>query len=101
MGLPVMTTHRRTDDRACGAETGTGMNQDNVFANNLLVASDGDGCTHGGGALIANADGVFVHGILVVGHAAGAGADGLCPTLLGAHCAPGTTEGSPDVFVGS
>jgi len=95
--LPV---HRKTDSRACGAETGTGMNQGTVFANNLLVASHGDVNTHGGGALTANADDVYVHNIRVVGHAAGAASDSLCPVPGGAHCSPGTTEGSADVFVG-
>ena len=96
--LPV---HRKTDGRNCGAETGTAMNQDDVFANELLVASHGDICTHGAGALTANADEVYVHNILVVGHTATAGADNLCPVLGGAHCGPNTNEGSPNVFVGS
>jgi hypothetical protein len=101
MGLPVLPTHRHTDERACLATTGTAMNQDTVFANNLLVASHGDICTDGAGALNANADNVYVHTILVVGHLATAAADALCIPIGGPHCGPSTTEGSPDVFVGS
>jgi hypothetical protein len=100
MGLPVLPTHRDTDDRICGANT-TVVNQDDVFANLLLVASDGDTCTDGAGQLNANADEVYVHNILVVGHIASAAPDGLCPVLGLAHCGPDTNEGSPNVFVGS
>ena len=100
MGLPVLPVHRDTDTRICAALT-TVVNQDDVFANFLLVASDGDTCTHGAGDLTANADEVYVHNILVVGHTATAGADNLCPVLGGAHCGPNTNEGSPNVFVGS
>ncbi len=67
--LPV---HRKTDGRNCGAATGTAMNQDDVFANELLVASQGDVCTHGAGDLTANADEVYVELALVVGHGADA-----------------------------
>ena len=95
MGLPVLPTHRDTDDRICGANT-TVVNQDDVFANLLLVASDGDTCTDGAGQLNANADEVYVHNILVVGHEADAAICGQSH----AGSAP-TTEGSPDVFVGS
>jgi hypothetical protein len=95
--LPV---HRKTDSRACGATTGTAMNQGDVFANTLVVASHGDICTDGAGALTANADDVYVHNILVVGHLAVAAADALCIPIGGAHCGPSTTEGSPNVYVG-
>ena len=95
MGLPVLQVHRDTDTRICAALT-TVVNQDDVFANFLLVASHGDICTHGAGALTANADEVYVHNILVVGHEADAA---LCGQSH-AGSAP-TTEGSPDVFVGS
>ena len=90
--LPV---HRKTDGRSCGAVTGNPMNQDDVFANELLVASHGDICTHGAGALTGNANEVYVHEILVAGHTA---SGALCG-LSHAGSAP-TTEGSPDVFVG-
>ena len=95
MGLPVLQVHRDTDTRICAALT-TVVNQDDVFANFLLVASDGDTCTHGAGDLTANADEVYVELALVVGHYAGAAICGL--SHVGS--AP-TTEGSPDVFVGS
>ena len=95
MGLPVLPVHRDTDTRICAALT-TVVNQDDVFANFLLVASHGDICTHGAGALTANADEVYVHNILVVGHEADAAICGQSH----AGSAP-TTEGSPDVFVGS
>ena len=91
--LPV---HRETDGRSCGAVTGIPMNQDSVFANELLVASQGDVCTHGAGDLTANADDVYVELALVVGHEADAAICGQSH----AGSAP-TTKGSPDVFVGS
>ena len=100
MGLPVLPTHRNTDDRVCGANT-TVVNQDDVFANDLLVVSDGDPCDHGAGTLAGNADEVYVHNILVVGHLATAAPDDQCPTVGPPHCTPSTSEGSPDVFVGS
>ena len=100
MGLPVLQVHRDTDTRICAALT-TVVNQDDVFANFLLVASDGDTCTDGNGQLNANAYEVYVHNILVVGHTATAAPDGQCPTVGPPHCTPSTSEGSPDVFVGS
>jgi len=100
MGLPVLPTHRNTDDRICGANT-TVVNQQDVFANNLLVVSDGDPCDHGAGTLAGNADEVYVHNILVVGHVGFSAADSLCIPIGGPHCGPDTSEGSPDVFVGS
>ncbi len=100
MGLPVLPVHRDTDTRICAAFT-TVVNQDDVFANELLVASDGDTCTDSNGQLNANADEVYVHNILVVGHTATAAPDGVCPVLGGDHCGPNTNEGSPNVFVGS
>ncbi len=95
MGLPVLQVHRDTDTRICAALT-TVVNQDDVFANFLLVASDGDTCTHGAGDLTANADDVYVELALVVGHYANAAICGQSH----AGSAP-TTKGSPDVFVGS
>ena len=44
MTIPV---HRITDARVCGAVTEQAGNSD-VFANNLLVAVDGDPNSHGG-----------------------------------------------------
>ncbi len=100
MGLPVLQVHRDTDTRICAALT-TVVNQDDVFANLLLVASDGDTCDHGAGGLNPNAHHVYVHTILVVGHLATAAPDGRCPTVGPPHCTPSTSEGSPNVFVGS
>lgn len=92
--------HRLTDSRACGATTVV-VGQGNVYANNLLVSVNGDPNTHGGGNLIAGSNSVFVNNILVVNHSPdGAAPDALCPPLGGAHCAPVTASGSPDVFVG-
>ena len=99
MGLPVLPTHREDDGRICGAATDV-INQDDVFANWKLVSSTGDPNTHGAGNLVGNADEVYVHNILVCGDVALASADDLCPAA-GGHCTPSTSEGSPDVFVGS
>lgn len=92
--------HRLTDSRSCGATTVV-VGQGNVYANNLLVSVNGDPNTHGGGNLIAGSNSVFVNNILVVNHTPDAAApDALCPPLGGAHCAPVTASGSPNVFVG-
>ena len=71
-----------------------------VYANNLLVSVDGDPNNHGAGNLSAGCNEVYVNGILVVNVGDGAGADGLCVPVGGAHCGPSATGGSPDVFVG-
>ena len=65
-----------------------------------LVAVKDDPNTHGAGNLIpANPRTVFVEGINVIEHGDPAAPDALCPPLGGPHCAPGTSGGSPDVFV--
>jgi hypothetical protein len=92
--------HRLTDPRTCGATTVV-VGQGNVYANNLLVSVNGDPNTHGGGNLIAGSNSVFINNILVVNHTPdNASPDALCPPLGGAHCAPATAGGSPNVFVG-
>lgn len=89
--------HRDTDSRVCGAST-TVSNQSNVFANNLLVSTDGDPNSHGDGGLIAGANNVFVNNILVVRIADGSNADSLCP--IPPHCGPDPSSASDNVFVG-
>ena len=92
--------HRDSDPRACGATT-TVVGQDNVFANTLLVSVDGDPNTHGGGALSAENNNVYINNKLVVNNTPESAApDDLCPPLGGAHCAPVTAGGSDNVFVG-
>lgn len=92
--------HRETDLRSCGATTIVEINT-TVFANFLLVAVDTNPNTHGGGQLIAGSRAVFAHGILTVNHTPDqANADSLCVPIGGAHCAPETAQGSPDVFTG-
>ncbi len=91
--------HRHGDSRVCGATTIV-SGQSTVFANEKLVAVNGDPNSHGGGALIAGSKNVFIKGIAVVNHTPdGASADALCP-VPSTHCAPVTTSGSPDVNVG-
>tara|TARA_B100001778_G_scaffold52674_1_gene39824 strand:+ start:7045 stop:7338 length:294 start_codon:yes stop_codon:yes gene_type:complete len=93
-------THRDTDPRTCGATTIV-EGQSTVFINSLLQSVNGDPNTHGAGNLIAACKNVFVGGILCVNHTPdNAAADNLCPPLGGAHCAPATAGGSPDVFIG-
>jgi len=92
--------HRDTDSRSCGATTVV-AGQGNVYANNLLVSVDGDPNSHGGGALNAGSNKVFINNKAVVNHTPdGAAPDSLCAPLGGAHCGPVTGQGSPDVFVG-
>lgn len=63
-----------------------------------LWAVNGDPNTHGGGGLIpANPRTVYVEGINVIEHEDPAAPDSLCPAAP--HCSPGTSEGSPNVFV--
>ena len=92
--------HRDTDSRACGASTVVAGNS-TVFANGLLVSVNGDPNSHGGGALSASTNQVFVEGKMVVEVGDSASPDALCPPLGGAHCGPNSTSGSPNVFVGS
>ena len=92
--------HRNTDARACGATTIV-AGQGNVYANDLLVSVNGDPNSHGGGALSAANNNVFMNNILVVNDTPESAApDALCVPIGGAHCAPVTAGGSPDVFVG-
>jgi hypothetical protein len=92
--------HRSTDPRTCGATTVVTGNT-TVFANNLLVAINGNPNSHGGGNLVAACNNVFVHNILTVNHSPdSASADSLCPSVGGPHCSPSTAGGSPNVFTG-
>ena len=92
------SVHRDGDGRICGATTIVSGNS-TVYANNKLVAVNGDPNSHGGGGLIAGCNNVFVHNILSVNDTAdGANPDALCP--LPPHCGPNTAGGSPDVFTG-
>ena len=92
--------HRNTDSRACGALTQVN-GQKNVYANGLLVSVDKDPNSHSGGALSARCKNVFVNGKMVVIVGNSAAPDSLCPPLGGAHCAPASSSGSGNVFVGS
>jgi len=95
--MPLKKVHRHDDARVCGATTIATDHK--VFANNKLIAVNGDVNSHGGGALVAGSNNVYCGGILVVNHTPdGSAADSLCP--LAPHCAPVTAAGSPDVFVG-
>ena len=92
--------HRHNDARSCGATT-TVTGQSTVYSNSELVSVNADPNSHGGGALSAACDAVYVNSKLVVNHSPdGAAADALCPPLAGAHCAPATAAGSHNVFVG-
>lgn len=63
-----------------------------------LWAVDNDPNTHGSGGLIpANPRTVYIENINVIEHRDPARPDGLCPG--GSHCNPGTSNGSPNVFV--
>lgn len=95
----TIAIHRHGDARACGATTVV-SGQSTVFANDQLISVNGDPNSHGGGALSAGSNNVFINSLAVVNHSPdGAAADALCPTPP-IHCAPVTASGSPDVFVG-
>lgn len=96
MAIPI---HRHSDSRACGASTVV-AGQGTVFANGLLVSVDADPNSHGAGALSAACNQVFINGKMVVIVGNSAAPDSLCPPLGGAHCAPASTGGSGNVFVG-
>ena len=97
MTIPV---HRHSDPRVCGASTVV-TNQNNVFANGLLISSLGDPNSHGGGGLQAACKNVYVHNIIVCNHSPDSAApDSLCPPSGPPHCNPATAGGSPNVFVG-
>lgn len=91
--------HRNTDSRACGAITVTAQFK-NVFVNGKLWSIDKDPNSHGGGALSAAVNNVFIGGIMVVNIGDSAAPDALCAPVGGAHCAPAATGGSTTVFVG-
>ena len=92
--------HRDTDPRVCGAAT-TVIGQNNVFANNLLIAVNADTCNHAAGALQASANKVTAGGKCVVLNKPDLAApDGLCPLLNALHCAPVTNGGSDNVKIG-
>ena len=96
----MLSIHRDTDLRICGATT-IASGQSTVFANGLLVSVNGDPNTHGGGNLFASCKNVYAGGILVVNHSPELAApDALCPIVGGPHCLPVTAGGSPNVFVG-
>lgn len=96
MAIPI---HRHTDSRTCGATT-TVAGQGTVFANSLLVSVDADPNTHGGGALSAACNQVFINGKMVVIVGNSAAPDSLCPPLGGEHCSPNSSSGSGNVNVG-
>lgn len=86
--------------RSCGATTVV-SGQSDVYVAGELVSVDGDPNSHGGGALSAGSNGVFINGKAVVNHSPdGAAADALCIPLGGAHCAPETAQGESTVIVG-
>lgn len=91
--------HRDTDSRACGASTVSAQSR-NVYVNSLLWSIDGDPNSHGGGALSAATNNVFIGGVAVCNNNDSAAPDALCPPLGGAHCAPNAVGGSSNVFVG-
>ena len=93
-------THRHGDARACGATTIV-SGQSTVFMNGVLQSVNGDPNTHGAGNLIAGSKEVFAGGILCVNNSEdSAAADSLCVPVGGAHCAPVTAGGSPNIFIG-
>lgn len=90
--------HRDTDLRICGATT-IATNQSSVYLNGLLIAVEGDQCSHGGGALISTSGkGLFIEGkqVIVVGDSALP--DNLCYIVGPPHCAPIPITGSSDGF---
>lgn len=96
--MPEIHIHGHT--RSCGATTVV-AGQGDVYVVGQLVSVDGDPNSHGGGALSAGSNGVFINGKAVVNHSPdSAAADDLCPPLAGAHCSPATAEGEATVIVG-
>lgn len=95
----AIAIHRDTDSRDCGAKT-TVTGQGTVYANKLLVSVNADPNDHGAGNLTAACNEVYVNGKLVVIVGNSASADNLCPTAGGDHCAPASSSGSGNVFVG-
>lgn len=91
--------HRDTDSRTCGATTVSAQSK-KVYVNGFLWSINGDPNSHGGGALTAATNNVFIGGTAVCNSNDGAGADALCVPLGGAHCGPSANTGSDNVFVG-
>ncbi len=91
--------HRDTDSRSCGATT-VSVQGRNVYVNNLLWSIDKDPNSHGSGALSAATNNVFIGGIAVCNNNDNAAPDDLCAPIGGAHCAPGASGGSSNVYVG-
>ena len=91
--------HRNTDSRACGANTVSAQSR-NVYVNSLLWSINEDPNSHGGGALSAATNKVFIGGIAVCNNNDSAAPDALCPIPGGLHCAPSAVGGSDNVFVG-
>jgi len=94
----TIAVHRHTDVRVCGHTTVV-QGQDNVYANNLLIAVDNDPNNAGGGELDAsNTKNVYINNKLIVNNTVdNAAPDSSCPESP--HCNPHTNQGSPDVFV--
>jgi hypothetical protein len=75
--------------------------QSTTFVDGQLWAVAGDPNSHGGGALHASLNTVYVEGIPIIIHSPDSAApDGLCPRPGGAHCAPSTAGGSGKTFAG-
>jgi len=88
--------HRHGDGRTCGATTVV-SGQTTVKVNGKLWAVEGDGNSHGGGALSASGSTVKIGGIKVIVHTPDAGAaDSLCP-IDPDHCSTPTNGGSGNV----
>ena len=97
--MALKKVHRHDDARVCGATTIATDHK--VFANNKLIAVNGDVNSHGGGALVAGSNNVYAGGKKVVNHTPDSAApDDLCIPVGGAHCGPSTAQGSDNVFVG-
>lgn len=93
--------HRHSDLRICTATTVV-VGQKNVFANNLLVAVQGDPNTHLRGELTPINNGVYINYKIVVNNApTNSLPDELCLRVGPPHCNPMTVQGSTNVFVGS
>jgi uncharacterized Zn-binding protein involved in type VI secretion len=90
--------HRNQDARSCGATTIA--SQSTVFAGGKAIAVNGDVNSHGGGALSAATNNVFIGGVAIVNVGDSASADSLCIPLGGAHCAPSASGGLSTVIVG-
>jgi len=102
--------HRLGDARTCGAETVAPLDDTEtyripeqgypptVYAGDKEVAVTGEICDHGGGALTAATNHVYVNNKLVVNVGDSASADGLCNS--DAHCSPDASSGLSSVHVG-